>query len=356
MSILENIKSINFWARELRLPLFWLSDMHLNVFSDNALLFYKDRVMHFYHLNHREEKAAKLGYSYFTNAKNVDAYEHDAKKITRVIDEADAYFKKTKLRDLSDAEFERLFFDLVKKLNRYGNIYIKTEELFLADIEKEHGKHKRLIKRLGDIRFSLRKEGEKMFYILLGILLKELSRRKNVKVADLFLYTSNEIPDLFKGKKVRADVIALRAKGYALRSSKKNYSLAVGGEFKKAFSEVVRNKKGIVEFSGQVAMKGSVTGRVRILRHDKRDISKEIMQFKKGEILVTEMTRPDVVMACRKAAAIITDEGGIVSHAAIVARELKIPAIIGTKMATQVLKNGDLVEVDAIKGIVKIIK
>lgn len=57
----------------------------------------------------------------------------------------------------------------------------------------------------------------------------------------------------------------------------------------------------------------------------------------------------------KKAAAIITDEGGITCHAAIVSRELNIPCIIGTKVATKILKDGDLVEVNAEKGVVKII-
>ena len=57
-----------------------------------------------------------------------------------------------------------------------------------------------------------------------------------------------------------------------------------------------------------------------------------------------------------KAAAIVTDEGGVTSHAAIVSRELGIPCVVGTKIATKVLKDGDLVEVDANNGIVKILK
>ena len=104
-------------------------------------------------------------------------------------------------------------------------------------------------------------------------------------------------------------------------------------------------------------MKGEAKGRVRVILHNKRIITKEVAQFKKGEILVTEMTRPDTVLACKKAAAIVTDEGGITSHAAIISRELKIPCIIAAKIATQVLKTGDLVEVDATnKGVVSIIK
>ncbi|GAG17127.1 unnamed protein product, partial [marine sediment metagenome] len=73
-------------------------------------------------------------------------------------------------------------------------------------------------------------------------------------------------------------------------------------------------------------------------------------------ILVTNMTTPDLMQAIEKVVAIVTDEGGILCHAAIVSREFGIPCVIATKIATKVLKDGDLVEVDADKGIVKIIK
>ena len=75
-----------------------------------------------------------------------------------------------------------------------------------------------------------------------------------------------------------------------------------------------------------------------------------------GDILVAPMTSPDFIVAMRQASAIITDEGGMTSHAAIVSRELGINCIVGTKIATKVLKDGDLVEVDADQGTVKIIK
>ncbi|MEK9156658.1 MAG: PEP-utilizing enzyme, partial [Patescibacteria group bacterium] len=68
-----------------------------------------------------------------------------------------------------------------------------------------------------------------------------------------------------------------------------------------------------------------------------------------------EMTRPQTIIACRKAKAIITDEGGITCHAAILSREIGVPCIIGTKIATKVLKNGDYVEVDANKGMITIL-
>jgi len=78
-----------------------------------------------------------------------------------------------------------------------------------------------------------------------------------------------------------------------------------------------------------------------------------LSKFQSGFILVTPMTRPQFNYCLNKAKAIVTDEGGILCHAAILAKEFNIPCIVGTKIATEVLKDGDLVEIDANKGIVK---
>lgn len=99
---------------------------------------------------------------------------------------------------------------------------------------------------------------------------------------------------------------------------------------------------------GEAASVGRAEGRVRIIL--KRS---EFNDFEEGEILVTGMTRPEFVPLMKKARAIVTDEGGITSHAAIVSRELKKPCVIGTRIATQMLHNGDIVEVDAYNGVVR---
>ncbi len=75
--------------------------------------------------------------------------------------------------------------------------------------------------------------------------------------------------------------------------------------------------------------------------------------MEKGHILVSHSTNPNILSAMIKASAIITNAGGLTCHAAIVAREFKIPCVIGTKIATKVLKDGDMVEVDAQRGIVR---
>jgi pyruvate,water dikinase len=111
---------------------------------------------------------------------------------------------------------------------------------------------------------------------------------------------------------------------------------------------------GIKEVAGIVVSPGKeklIKGKVKII-HD----PKEGAGFEEGDILVATMTSPEYIFLIKKSKAVITDAGGLTSHAAIVSRELNIPCIVGTKIATQVFKDGDMVEVDANKGTVKIIK
>ncbi len=108
--------------------------------------------------------------------------------------------------------------------------------------------------------------------------------------------------------------------------------------------EEVETSKPILE--GLAASPGVVSGVVRIVT----DLNEASRTFKEGEILVTKMTDPDFVPLMEKAKAIITNEGGLTSHAAIVSREMSVPCIVGTSKATMVLRTGDKIKVDANNG------
>ena len=98
---------------------------------------------------------------------------------------------------------------------------------------------------------------------------------------------------------------------------------------------------------GLGASPGHAFGKVKIVSN-----VDELEKVQKGDILVTVMTNPDYVPAMQRAVAIVTDEGGITAHAAIVSREMGIPAVVGTKTATKVLKDGDVITVDGSSGLV----
>jgi len=102
---------------------------------------------------------------------------------------------------------------------------------------------------------------------------------------------------------------------------------------------------------GSVACEGFANGKAKVIF----ELS-ELNKVEKGDILVTPMTTPEMIPVLKKASAIVTDEGGITCHAAIVSRELKIPCVIGTVNATKLISDNNLLEVDANKGSVKIIK
>lgn len=112
---------------------------------------------------------------------------------------------------------------------------------------------------------------------------------------------------------------------------------------------VVQDKVGSGEIllEGQGASPGVATGRVVLV-----NTVKDLGRINEGDIMVAKMTNPDMVPGMRKVSAIITDEGGMTCHAAIVSRELGTPAVVGTRDATHVLSEGDIVTVDGEKGII----
>lgn len=107
----------------------------------------------------------------------------------------------------------------------------------------------------------------------------------------------------------------------------------------------------VKELKGTSAYKGVVRGTVKIV-----NTIDDLKKFNEGDVLVSIQSSPSLISGIIRSSALVTDEGGIMCHASIISRELKKPCVIGTKIATKVLKDGDKVEVDADRGIVSIIK
>lgn len=120
-------------------------------------------------------------------------------------------------------------------------------------------------------------------------------------------------------------------------------------EFIKTQQIIEENTEDVRLLQGTCASPGRVRGEVKII-----NLPEDMKKMKAGNILVSVATNPDLVPAIKLAGAIVTDVGGITCHAAIVSRELGIPCTVGTKVATKILKDGDIVDVDATHG--KVIK
>lgn len=121
----------------------------------------------------------------------------------------------------------------------------------------------------------------------------------------------------------------------------------LSGEEVETLESAWKTKSVAGEVTGQTAYDGNARGRCRVILDYKG------ADLEEGEVLVTGMTDPNFLALMKKASAIVTDGGGLLCHAAIVARELKKPCIIGTKIATKTFKDGDMIEVDADAGIVR---
>ncbi|MBR9699201.1 hypothetical protein GOV09_01975 [Candidatus Woesearchaeota archaeon] len=202
---------------------------------------------------------------------------------------------------------------------------------------------------------SYRDERKKMN--LLGLtaaryVLYKISKRLEIDVGTLEYLAPWEVKDIFHWDRKKLFTLRGRKENCIWIAPERDFHYFGMDDAKEMFDLI---NKSIMskheELKGVTASVGKAKGRVKIIH-----LVKDFPRFEKGDILVTQMTRPEFTPILKKAAAIVTDEGGITSHAAIVSRELGIPCVIGTQIATKKLKEGDLIEVDADHGRVKILR
>ncbi|KKQ28186.1 MAG: Phosphoenolpyruvate synthase/pyruvate phosphate dikinase [Candidatus Magasanikbacteria bacterium GW2011_GWC2_37_14] len=175
----------------------------------------------------------------------------------------------------------------------------------------------------------------------LGMSYKQLIEMRGVEILDS-LNRGELILSLEKlNERVIESAIILEGNKVIVLSGKKLE------EYKKQELKIEKYEN-IIELSGQGASPGVITGIVKLVLCDA-----DAKKVNKGDILIAPATNPTLVPAMERAGAIVTDEGGLLSHAAIVSRELGIPCLVGTKIGTKVFKDGDIVEVDIINGIIR---
>lgn len=196
--------------------------------------------------------------------------------------------------------------------------------------------------------------------LLIRPLFEKLATLMNLTYEQFISLTYEEIKQWFLNKKILPNKkdLNMRTDKWALYLKNGKINLFIN---KKDYPIVVMNEEKIIpkksssqsygKIKGTTAFLGKVVGKVRLV-----NTSSDIKYVQKGEILVTKMTRPDMILGLEKAAAFVTDQGGMLSHAAIVAREMQKPCIVGTKNATKLLRDGNIVEVNANEGYVFILK
>lgn len=204
---------------------------------------------------------------------------------------------------------------------------------------------------LGNFRDE-RKSYNQMAGNSLNKIASEFSKKTGINIETIEDLTYWEVKDIFNLDKKSAREVGLRKRGvfYILISSDKYITFrGKDGIDLNNYLKSFINKES--KLQGRTTFAGIVEGKVKIIK-SKKDFHK----MKKGDILVAPNTRPEYVPVMKIAGAIVNEEGGITCHAAIVSRELKIPCVVGVQGVTHILKDGDLVEVDAERGVVKILK
>jgi phosphoenolpyruvate synthase/pyruvate phosphate dikinase len=285
-----------------------------------------------------------------------DKFEEYKKEFLKFEEELRSYAKE--LIDKKEVSFNKLekFLDLISK---FFNYYSKTEFFYTDKAYLELSNKKNLL-----IHGELKNQGRALLNDIffgkkgyLNIMLKTLEEKFNINSDDLQWYNKKEILDLFLEKKNSEEVINKRKEGFILLGQDNKLKVIIGKEVFDVSTKFIIKEHDKKEVKGIIANKGEiVTGKALVIEasYDLYDKLPEIINnMEKGEILIAETTSPELFLACQKASAIVTNQGGLLSHPAIISREFNIPCIVGTGNVTKIIKTGDLVEVDTNEGIVR---
>lgn len=306
-------------------------------------------------------KTLQLGKEIFADEQNFKVFETGFRKN---IKECRTYIEKVKKLELVQISD---FYDQ-RAMTEKAYYFFEKTEFFFTDACYEGTMTETLKENLLILGEDLKMESRPLFVEILTTCIYHLvslaSAQTGVDFDDIKFYSFDEVVHLLEsGDSVENKVIQERKISY-ITYSQNDSLIPIEGDEKRTILERFKESDyaAMTEFKGIIANKGNVTAKVRVilpeLDQDYEKFAKKLlsMEFNQGEILVTETSSPDFVPLMKKAGGIIANQGGLNSHAAIMSRELKVPCLVGTYHATDILKTGDLIELDANIGIVRILE
>ncbi len=254
-------------------------------------------------------------------------------------------------------DFIRRHINPEKEIIKYKNdkIKLKNKQNEIIKKLKPNNYYQKIIflaQEAGWIKVFRRSQQTHSYYNI-ELLLKEIALRIGLSLKQVRMLLSDEVNGALLYNKININLINKRLKLFIYVKDNNKTKKLIGNDANKFLKNTVQVNinKNIKKLIGTTACPGKVKGKITIV-----NTPDDIKNMKVGNILISFSTNPNLMPAIRKARAIVTDEGGLTCHAAIVSRELDIPCVVGTKIATKVLKDGDLVEVDANKGVIRKIK
>ncbi|MDO8452060.1 MAG: PEP/pyruvate-binding domain-containing protein, partial [bacterium] len=356
--------SINEWQRLFRVQglRFLIDDIWMGHYKtlDALTIIINDEYTSYLPHNVMERTLAD-GTDLISNPENFERYETEFRNYMK---EVQSYAASFAFDSVSKEETGHLLNEFARLFYYYSKTeFFSTDGAYkLFEETKDKGLEKRL-EQMGQIKNAGRSFLNSIFFgtdAVLPKLLKNLEQRFGVSERVLQQYSREEVLGLFDDKQVSNEEIERRNDSFYILGRDGSTVIKTGSEAREDIQEFIGDatREHSATITGTSAHSGKVRGTARIIRagYDNFDTLHQLMDtVQKGDILVAETTSPELMPACQKAGGIITDQGGMLSHAAIVSRELNIPCIVGTSNATEVIKDGDLVEVDADNGIIKII-
>jgi len=245
-----------------------------------------------------------------------------------------------------------------KRVKKYSNQELKKKkQQVIKELHIDY-KHQKIFSTIAELIYLKEYRNGMWCRIQYEIapFIKELQRRFKLTFLQVHYMTFTEWENVLKNENISSKFIKELDQRY-------KFSVWYGGGGQEKFlvgkkaNDFVKKEIGVIAKSpikkitslhGSVAQAGdTVIGQAKVILN-----SRDIFKVNKNDILIAPMTNQDYFIGMQKAKAIVTDAGGIVCHAAILARELKIPCIVGTKYATKIFKTGDLIEVNTKEGII----
>ncbi len=334
----------------------FVTDIHVDVYKELGVLFLIDQGMFKQYFERAAYEAAlNKGVAFYSDEHSFSDYENKLKDHCKQFDA----FYEAKIKDqnvLSKVTVQSLFDYTTKLCKDYSLMNIEhTDKAF--SMQETFPTIKKNLAAAASFKDWVRSYMNVVLFEPDGYVseaFKILGKQFNLQPYILHDCTQREILSLFEGKFPNKEEIAKRQHAFVINHDRNH--LYQGDDAQEILNEFREAAGSTNSLSGKIASVGKAKGPVKVIAVDYSDIAAlhaEIQKMNKGDILVAQTTAPELIVACKKAAAIVTDLGGMLSHAAIVSREFGIPCIVGTEYATQVFKDGDMVEVDAEKGVVK---
>ncbi|KKU48178.1 hypothetical protein A3E96_02935 [Candidatus Uhrbacteria bacterium RIFCSPHIGHO2_12_FULL_46_13] len=310
----------------------------------NFLMMHENGIVHSWRL--------KSEYDEFLNelkTKKLEIFEKILDKLKKQNERLKKFLECKKLDNFTDKQLLKIFTDFVNIYQNYFPLF--TLPKYFGMVLNENDLSQAIKDKLREARGIA--DYEKIQKDFLPLFFQEIGKRKKIKSDLLFYALPDEIIDLLKdNKKIKENILGERKKLILfLTVNGGKTKILTGAKAKQILKSNIKEEKNQTDFiKGSVANKGLIKGRVRLI------LRESDLNNLDNKIVVAPMTSIKFTPYLKNVLGIVTNEGGIACHAAIISRELNIPCIVGTKNATKILQNNDLVELDANNGIVKIIE